>query len=55
MKEKISLERLIDMHVEYRAGVPSNRELMWYELGTWQMEALRSLGMQPEHSLLDIG
>jgi cyclopropane fatty-acyl-phospholipid synthase-like methyltransferase len=55
MKEKISLERLIDLHVEYRAGVPSNRELMWYELGTWQMEALRSLGMQPVHSLLDIG
>ncbi|MEC8243662.1 MAG: hypothetical protein VX038_02340 [Verrucomicrobiota bacterium] len=55
MKEKISLQRLIDLHIEYRAGVPSNRELMWYELGIWQIEALRSMGMQPEHSLLDIG
>ena len=55
MKEKISLEKLIDLHVEYRAGVPSNRELMWYELGDWQMETLRLLGMQPEHSLLDVG
>ena len=46
MKEKISLQRLIDLHIEYRAGVPSNRELMWYELGIWQIEALRSMEAQ---------
>ena len=27
------IQNLIDLHIEYRAGVPSNRELMWEQLG----------------------
>ena len=52
---KIDLQRLIDLHVEYDAGVPSNRELLWYELSDWQVKSLQALGMQPNHVLLDIG
>jgi len=52
---KIDLQRLIDLHVEHDAGVPSNREVLWYEISEWQIKSLKELGMRPNHVLLDIG
>ena len=52
-REKIF--KLIDLHLEERAGVPSNRELMWEELGEWQINSLKKLGLSPSNKLLDVG
>lgn len=52
-REKIF--KLIDLHLEERAGVPSNRELMWEELGEWQINSLKTLGLSPSNKLLDVG
>ena len=52
-REKIF--KLIDLHLEQRAGVPSNRELMWEELGEWQINSLKTLGLSPSNKLLDVG
>lgn len=51
----IPLQRLIDLHIEERAGVPSNRELMWEKLGKWQIEQLINIGLKKDSNLLDIG
>ena len=52
-REKIF--KLIDLHLEERAGVPSNRELMWEELGEWQINSLKTLGLSSSNKLLDVG
>ena len=53
--ERDKLFKLIDLHLEEKAGVPSNRELMWESLGDWQMDSLKKLGLLPDHKLLDVG
>lgn len=51
----ISVQRLIDLHMEHQAGVPSNREVLWGKLGRWQLDLLKSFGMERNHKLLDVG
>lgn len=53
--KSLSIQKLIDLHIEERAGVPSNRETSWEELGKWQLQTMINLGMNPESLILDIG
>lgn len=49
------INRIIDLHLEEHAGVPSNRETLWESLGQWQLDSLVRLGLKPDDFLLDVG
>lgn len=47
-------QTLIDLAVEHNLA-PGDYFALWDDLGLWQIDTLRSLGMQPRHRLLDVG
>jgi cyclopropane fatty-acyl-phospholipid synthase-like methyltransferase len=52
---KLAVEQLVDAFVE-RGLVPDAKfHYKWKEYADWQMEALKQIGMKPEHYLLDVG
>ena len=51
----IPVQRRVDLHIEYAAGVPGNRESLWHTLGIWQLKQLKYLGLNPGSHLLDVG
>lgn len=50
----IDLRLLMDVAVEFNL-VPDEYFSLWDDLGSWQLDALRKVGMQPHHRLLDVG
>jgi SAM-dependent methyltransferase len=50
----MDLALLMDAAVEQNL-VPGEYFSLWDDLGGWQLDALRSIGLRPEHRLLDVG
>jgi len=50
----LPISELIDIAVEENIP-PSNYFTKWYELGEWQFETLKDLGLRPSHTFLDVG
>jgi len=51
---KLELQTLIDAAVEHNIA-PDEYFSLWDDLGPWQLDALRNVGLRPEHRLLDVG
>jgi len=49
-----NLQARIDAAVEHNIS-PDEYFSIWEEIGEWQLDALKSLGMKPHHRLLDFG
>jgi cyclopropane fatty-acyl-phospholipid synthase-like methyltransferase len=50
----VDLQARIDAAVEQNV-VPDEYFSVWEELGAWQLESLKSIGLAPHHRLLDFG
>jgi cyclopropane fatty-acyl-phospholipid synthase-like methyltransferase len=50
----VDMQILIDSAAEINVP-PGDYFALWNDLADWQLDALRQLGLQPQHRLLDIG
>jgi cyclopropane fatty-acyl-phospholipid synthase-like methyltransferase len=50
----LDLQTRIDAAVEQNLA-PDEYFSLWEEFGVWQLDALKAVGMQPRHTLLDVG
>ena len=51
---KVDLQARIDAAVENNIA-PDEYFSVWDEFGDWQLDALKSIGLLPQHRLLDFG
>ncbi len=50
----MDLRLLVDVAVEFNLA-PDEYFSLWDDYGDWQLDALRKVGLQPHHRLLDVG
>ena len=55
MEQIVPIQKIIDLGIEENLVPNAKLHNWWYELGEWQLTALREFGLQPHHYLLDMG
>ncbi|MFQ5786603.1 MAG: methyltransferase [Thermodesulfobacteriota bacterium] len=55
MKYTISVQKLIDLSVEENLVPDAKFHYRWQEFSDWQFNALKQIGLEPQHFLLDVG
>lgn len=55
VKSNLGVQRIIDLSLDVGMVPGAKFHYKWYEYAQWQVEALKKVGLEPQHKLLDIG